>query len=65
MKGAAVKRYANVTSATLESTMAEAAAYAEEHRDEQVEIHLVGDTHTLTGSMPMIPANVTIIGPER
>lgn len=58
-----MKRYRNVTPGRLEKVMAEAAAYADEHRDERVEIHLAAGEHTITGAMPPIPPNVTIIGP--
>lgn len=59
-----MKRFRNVTADRFDAVMAEATAYADEHRDEQVEIYLVGERFSLTGSMPMLQPNVTIIGPE-
>lgn len=59
-----MKRFDSTTPASFDATMAKARDYAEAHPDEPVEVHLGSTGYTLTGSMPLVPSNVTIFGGE-
>lgn len=60
-----MRRFTEVTPDQFDAVIAEACAYATEHPNDDVEVHLAAGVHTMTGAMPLIPPNVTIVGPQK